>query len=177
MSLLFPALLKDADGVYQPLPPAWLQFTLLGLGLVAAVAITFSKRGGPWTGFIVPVGLAIGFAVRAALDLRRYGQRGQPLVQVAGGVVRVKKGDKGFKDFEMSLAQVAHLVIYGAAKQRIYRFIQPDGTWREARPQWKPHAEALAIAFLQETLRERVVVEAPQTAFAHARGDGPYFGS
>jgi hypothetical protein len=176
MSLLFPALLKDADGVYQPLPPAWLQFMLLGAGLAAAVAITFSKRG-PWTGFIVPVGLAIGFAVRSALELRRSGQRGQPLVQVKDGTVVVRGGDKGAKDFEMPLAQVTHLVIYGATGHRIYRFIQPDGTWREARPQWKPKAEALVIEFLQEALRGRTVLEEPQTAFAHARGDGPYFGS
>jgi hypothetical protein len=176
MSLLFPALLKEADGVYQPLPPVWLQVTLLGAGLLGAVAITFSK-GGPWMSFIVPVGLAVGFGLRAALELRRYGQRGQPLVQVSDGAVMVKKGDKGFKDFEMPLVQIAHLIVYGVTGGRIYRFIQPDGTWREARPQWKPNAEALVIEFLQETLRERVVVEEAQTAFAHARGDGPYFGS
>ena len=50
-------------------------------------------------------------------------------------------------------------------------------SWREARPQWKPKAEALVIAFLQDALGERVVVEEAQTGFAEARGDGPYFGS
>jgi hypothetical protein len=176
VSLLFPDLLKDADGVYQPLPPAWLQFSLLGGGLLAGGLMTYSK-GGPWMSFAVPVGLAIGFGVRSALALRRWGLRGQPLVRIAGGALTIRGGDKSGRDFEMPLVQVAHLVIYGPTGHRTYRFVQPDGSWREARPQWRPKAEALVLTFLQEALREQVVVEEPQTAFAQARGDGPYFGS
>lgn len=176
MSLLFPDLVTDADGVYQPLPAPWLQAALLGFGVVAAVLITFSK-GGPWMSFVVPIGLGIGFAVRAALEWRRWGPRGQPLVQVAGGVLRLKRAHSTAADFEHPLAQLTHLIVYGAVGQRIYRCVQPDGRWCEARPQWKPRAEALVIEFLQQRLRERLVVEEPQTVFAQARGDGPYFGS
>lgn len=176
MKLLFPDLVTDADGVYQPLPPLWVSAALLIGGVAAAVAVT-SSRGGPWFSTVVLFGLAIGFGLRTLLEWRRHGPHGRPLVQVAGGQLTLRRADKNAQDVEMSLAQMAHLVIYGPTGHRAYRFIQHDGSWREARPQWKPRAEALVIEFLRQHLRERVVVEEPQTAFAQARGDGPYFGS
>lgn len=176
MKLLFPDLVTDADGVYQPLPPMWVSAALLIGGVAAAVALVYS-RGGPWFSTVVLIGLAVGFGLRTLLEQRRHGPRGRALVQAASGQVMLRRADKNAQDFEMSLAQLAHLVIYGPAGHRAYRFIRHDGSWREARPQWKPRAEAQVIAFLQQQLRERVVVEEPQTAFAQARGDGPYFGS
>lgn len=176
MRLLFPPLMKDAIGVYQPLPPMWVSALLLGGGAAAAVALTYS-RGGPWFSTVVLIGLAIGFGLRTLLEQRRHGPRGQALVRVAGGQVMLRSADKNARDFQMPLAQIAHLVIYGPAGRRAYRFIQHDGNWREACPQWKPQADALVIEFLQQKLRERVVLEEPQTGFAQARGDGPYFGS
>lgn len=178
MNLLFPELVTDADGVYQPLPPLWVSAVLLMGGVAAAVALTYG-RGGPWFSTVVIIGLAIGFGLRTLLEQRRHGPKGQPLVRVAGGQVTLRRADKSnnARDFQLPLAQIAHLVIYGPTGHRAYRFIQHDGSWREAQPQWKPRAEALVIAFLQQRLRERVVVEEPQTGFAQARGDGPYFGS
>ena len=176
MRLLFPPLLKDADGVYQPLPPLWASAVLLGGGVAAAVALTFS-RGGPWFSTVALIGLAFGFGLRTLLEQRRHGLRGRALVQVAGGQVMLRRADRNARDFEMPLAQIAHLVIYGPAGHRVYRFIQQDGGWREACPQWTAQVEAPVIEFLQRSLRERVVVEEPQSGFAQARGDGPYFGS
>ncbi len=176
MKLLFPNLVTDADGVYQPLPPPWVSAALLIVGVAAAVAVTYG-RGGPWFTTVVLIGLAIGFGLRTLLAWRRHGPKGQPLVRVAGGQLTLRRADRDARDFQLPLAQIAHVVIYGPTGHRAYRFIQHDGRSREARPQWKPRAEAVVIEFLQQRLRERVVVEEPQTAFAQARGDGPYFGS
>lgn len=176
MNWLFPTWMANADGVYQPLPPWWVSAALLTGGVAAAVAVTYS-RGGPWFSTVVLIGLAIGFGLRTLLERRRHGPHGRPLVQVVGGQVTLSRADRNARDFQLPLAQIAHLVIYGPTGHRAYRFIHHDGSWREACPQWKPRAEALVIAFLQQHLRERVVVEEPQTAFAQARGDGPYFGS
>ncbi|MCE4553161.1 hypothetical protein [Pelomonas cellulosilytica] len=174
MSLLFPALSKEKDGIYQPLPPAWLQAVLVGGAIAVIIALTIS-RGGAWMSLSVPVGLALGLGLRSALEWRRNGPRGQALVRVAGGaLVFHGAGPRGRA--EVSLAHLAHLVVYGAAGHRIYRFMLHDGSWREVQPQWRAAAESLVIGFLQELLGDRIVVEAPQTAFAHARGDGPYFG-
>lgn len=176
MRLLFPPLVKDASGVYQPLPPIWFSALLLGGGVAAGVALTYS-RGGPWFSMVALIGLAVGLGLRALLERHRHGPWGQALVKVAEGQLMIRRADAKARDFEMPLAQIAHLVIYGPAGHRLCRFIQQDGAWREARPQWKPGAEALVIEFLQQRLRERVIVEDPQTGFAQARGDGPYFGS
>ncbi len=176
MRLLFPELVKDVRGVYQPLPPTWVNALLLVGGVVAGMLITLS-RGGPWMSFGVLSGLAAGFGVRSLLETRRHGPYGRPLVHLADGMVTIRQGDKGARDFVMPVAQVAHLVIYGPSGHRTYRFIRHDGSWCEARPQWKPKAEALVIGFLLENLSGRVVVEEPQTGFAVGRGDGPYFGS
>jgi len=164
---------QQADGVYQPLPPAWLQWLLLGAGLAAA-ALIVAGPGGPWMSQAVPVGLAVGFGLRAWLERRRHGPAGRPLVRLSGEVLQMRHVGA---DVSVPLSQLAHLVVYGPAGYRHYRFIQPDGRWQEARPQWPRQAEACVIAFLQRALGERVVVEAPQTAFEQARGDGPYFGS
>lgn len=176
MSGLFPDLVTDADGVYQPQPPLWVSALLLMGGVAAAVAVTYS-RGGPWFSSGVPIGLAVGFGLRTLLERRRHGPRGQPLVQVGDGQLALGCVDGSAGDFQLPLAQMAHLVIYGATGHRIFRVIQHDGRWREARPHWKPRAEALVTEFLRQCLHERVVVEEPQTGFAQARGDGPYFGS
>lgn len=176
MNWLFPAGVADADGVYQPLPPLWVSAALLIGGLAAAVAVTYS-RGGPWFSSVVLIGLATGLGLRTLLERRRHGPQGQPLVQVAGGQVTLHRADRTARDLQLPLAQIAHLVIYGPTGRRAYRFIRHDGSWLEARPQWQRGAEALAIEFLQQRLRERVVIEEPQTGFAQARGDGPYFGS
>ena len=175
MSELFPGLVKDADGVYQPLPPAWLQVLLLGGGLAAL--LTLYAKGGSWISLGIVGGLAIGKGVRSALEWRRHGRRGQPLVRVADGTLTLRRADTSGKDFKHPLAQMAHLVVYGPAGRRFYRVIRTDGSWREARPQWQPKAEALVIEFLRDSLGARVIVEAPQNGFEQARGDGPYFGS
>lgn len=176
MNWLFPAWVADADGVYQPLPPLWVSAALMIGGVAAAVAVTYS-RGGPWFSSVVLIGLAIGFGLRTLLERRRHGPRGQPLVHVGDGQLALRCADESAGDFQLPLAQIAHLVIYGATGHRIFRVIQHDGRWREARPQWKPRAEALVIEFLRQRLCERVVIEEPQTGFAQVRGDGPYFGS
>ncbi len=175
MSLLFPNLLTAEDGVYEPLPPSWLQWSLIG-GIAASTAIIYS-RGGAWLSFSVIAGLGIGFGLRSVLALRRHGPRGRPLVRVAGGMLAIRHAGANAQDIEVPLSQVRHLVVYGPAGHRIYRFVQPDGSWLEARPQWRAQAEALVISFLQGALGDRVVVEEPQNAFARARGDEPYFGN
>jgi len=95
-------------------------------------------------------------------------------VRLADGVLQIRHAGP---DVAVSLLPLAHLVVYGPGGHRTYRFIAVDGHWQEARPQWSSPSEVAVIAFLQGALGERVIVEAPQTAFEQARGDGPYFGS
>ncbi|MFG6455591.1 hypothetical protein [Roseateles sp. BYS96W] len=172
-SAWLPVLRQEADGVYQPLPPPGLSLALLGAAMVASVLLVLG-RGGAWMSLSVAAGLALGFALRTLLAWRRHGARGRPLVRLADGVLTIRHTGQ---DVTVPLLPLVHLVVYGPAGHRTYRFVGADGHWQEVRPQWSAPSEAAVIASLQGALGERVIVETPQTAFEQARGDGPYFGS
>jgi hypothetical protein len=131
-------------------PPA---FTALGSGLVALLAV----------------------AVVRVIAYRRHGPLGRPLLALQGDrlVFRLPQDSRG--QATVKLADFEHLIVYGGAGRRIFRFERPGAEPVEVRPLWGRALEHGAAEFLRRSLPPacRLTVEEAQTAFATVRGDGP----
>ena len=163
----------NSRGVYQPpmLKAEMAAFVLAALVIGATLAHESAPRGAAWFGLVALTVLA----VARLWAYRRHGPLGPPILALRDGTLVFTLPQDSRRNVAVNLAEFQHLIVYGAAGRRLFRLVRPDGGHVEVRPGWTVALERGAIEFLQRSLPPAllVTVEAPQTAFAAIRGDGP----
>jgi hypothetical protein len=165
-------LVVTQNGVYQP-PDLRLEVaTLFVCVLIVVVASIGWGRFSPISTLILLV-LATMRGIWIFNGYRRFGPLGRPIVAVLKAALIFSRPEDSRGALVVPLADLQHVVVYGRAGRRTYRFVQTGNHGEEATPLWGVCIEERVLEFLQRALPERTTVEEPQTLFAAVRGDGP----